>query len=393
MPVAQETVSPRERPLNALFSLVPLDEEADAVFDDPDNSDLVSILPSGRKVLDIGFHINPSSHNTLATLGRNDCDITIRHKEIAIKQCSFEIDDLSTGVVMFYDWSHSHTSKISHAEFELGRTRRMLVCAGLNTIISMEGPQGKLLSFKLEWILDEEKQQQAVQRQRGAIFRSWQDPRKARTRNDVDTVLASAFLTPQQAFKSFDELSMRHFPRQCLGKGTYGTVFRTIDLDSGRVMAVKNIPKVRGQDKALNKVKLEVEIMRRAKHVRFVCNRDRDEGLIDIQPRIAELITPQGWNSNTIYVEIFMGLDAGDLYNLVESGEFALDHVQERCVHHMLEALDFLAASQIVHRDVKPDNILYSPCLEGHWQAFNFRLADFGVSKFNGHAISYQGTE
>ncbi|KAL8809451.1 MAG: hypothetical protein Q9200_003398 [Gallowayella weberi] len=56
----------------------------------------------------------------------------------------------------------------------------------------------------------------------------------------------------------------------------------------------------------------------------------------------------------------------------------------------MLQALDFLAANNIVHRDVKPENILYStPLSESDYE---FQLGDFGLCNPYGNAKSQVST-
>lgn len=86
-----------------------------------------------------------------------------------------------------------------------------------------------------------------------------------------------------------------------------------------------------------------------------------------------------------------MSLEEGNLDGLSTDGKFTLTSGRpERCLQQMLSALDFLAYKGIVHRDVKPENILCSRSLEG--PGYHFRLSDFGVSKLAKYASSCQGT-
>ncbi len=86
-----------------------------------------------------------------------------------------------------------------------------------------------------------------------------------------------------------------------------------------------------------------------------------------------------------------MGLEEGDVRDLSKLDRFTLNSgLPERCLKQMLSALNFLACRDIVHRDVKPDNILFSRSLEG--PGYDFRLADFGVGKLVKFAYSCQGT-
>ena len=56
----------------------------------------------------------------------------------------------------------------------------------------------------------------------------------------------------------------------------------------------------------------------------------------------------------------------------------------------MLRALDFLAYNNIIHRDVKPDNILYTRT--GGDDVFQFQLGDFGLCNRYYNANSIVGT-
>ena len=103
-----------------------------------------------------------------------------------------------------------------------------------------------------------------------------------------------------------------------------------------------------------------------------------------------DLITSQGWDDEFSSIMIFMAREDDNLGNISADDRFTLASGRpSRCLQQMLSALDFLAYKGIVHRDVKPENILCSyRGLECH-----FRLSDFGVSKFAKDAHSYQGTK
>ena len=110
------------------------------------------------------------------------------------------------------------------------------------------------------------------------------------------------------------------------------------------------------------------------------------------KPNIADLITSQGWGDRCSSIEIFMGLEEGSVIDLSYSKRFTLPSgFPQSCLHQMLLALDFLALQGIVHRDVKPENILFSHSAEG--PGLHFRLTDFGVGKLEKDAYSRQGTD
>lgn len=87
---------------------------------------------------------------------------------------------------------------------------------------------------------------------------------------------------------------------------------------------------------------------------------------------------------------IFMGLQDGNLLLLIkDGGPFSLGDIGKAVLHHMLQALDYLAGKNIIHRDVKPENIIYKL---GEDQQYHFRLSDFGLSNFTINATSWSGT-
>ncbi len=261
---------------DALFLLVPNNPKAESVVDAEDNEHLVSFSAKGVKAFDIGFHINSQySTNTLVTLGRDNCDIFLKPTSISKIQCSFEIDDLNTGIVMLYDRSHSlstHVSGMNNRPFEAGRfPRKVLVHPGCNDKISMGGKKGDLIMFKIEWLLKEDQINRVTREHRDASKGSITNPRKTRTRDPTDTILPSMKMTPDQAFIQPSQLALRYLKRNMVGSGSYGCVWRVIGVDSGRVMAMKKFGRVPGSQEQVYvaRVRREVELMRRAKHVRL----------------------------------------------------------------------------------------------------------------------------
>lgn len=65
------------------------------------------------------------------------------------------------------------------------------------------------------------------------------------------------------------------------------------------------------------------------------------------------------------------------------------DDTLSQLLQQMLEALDYLAFRGLCHRDVKPDNILYTPIGDMKWI---FQLADFGLANQQDLARTYCGT-
>jgi serine/threonine protein kinase len=85
-----------------------------------------------------------------------------------------------------------------------------------------------------------------------------------------------------------------------------------------------------------------------------------------------------------------MGLKEGSLQSLIGSGcATPINDLGNSVFHHMLQALDFLARKGIIHRDVKPENILYVSREESQYV---FQLGDFGLCNHALIAATFAGS-
>jgi len=270
----------RPPPHLALFSLVPFEgnERAKLAIAHPSNARYLSTLPDGKEGLDVGFHFRSKSCTTLATLGRGvEADIYVEGSNIAKLQCSFELD-LGTGVVMFYDRSHGCTTQVfgkNAMPFEYQRTRKVLVQKGLNNIIGMGGERCNLYQFELKWHHDPIERGNAIENY-DAQQPSWgqeENTRLAQTMGEAPTDLPSRRNTRPHTPGS--TLRMRYLKvGNKLGSGQFGSVYKAIDVDSGRLMAIKILeqPVRASQQKdwkisLLYAMKREVEILSNISHV------------------------------------------------------------------------------------------------------------------------------
>ena len=358
----------------ALFSLIPLDKKtAEGIVDHPDNRHLVSFVPGaenhvnpeeeGRaRGLNIGFQIGSKSSYTLATIGRCG-DITVEGSSVSRIQCSFEIHE-DTKEIFLYDRSSSWTTQTfgeNAVPFERDRVPRRVVMAKkkANNYFGFGGVGCNLFQFQIYWHeRPSNLQEQIVSRE--------DHPRFTRTINDqIPTALASkrttrihtpAIHTPGNQGPA----KIRYYTKEKLGKGSFGEVWKAVDADSGKLFALKLVewPKQGIQSHGYTMLKREVEIFARMSH-----------------PNIVEFIAAQGFGET--HLEIFTALREGNIENLIEKELFLKETKwAEVLLRQMLQALDYLASEGIVHRDVKPANILYQS-LSG--SGYTFQLTDFGL--------------
>ncbi|KAH8727584.1 kinase-like domain-containing protein [Phaeosphaeriaceae sp. PMI808] len=362
----------------ALFSLKPINGRAHDVLAHPCNIHLVSTLSDGAPILDIGFNIRSKSCDTLATLGRGDTDIFVEGSSIAKVQCSFEID-LDSGVIMLYDRSNNLTTQVfgdNARPFEHGRCRRVVVQANLNTMVGMGGVGCDLVQFMLIWYPNPTQTIGKVKSLEYMPCGQDENPRFARTVDEAPTVSLS-----QRAMRihTLGERNLRIRYEKVgspLGSGQFGVVYKCIDVDLGKFMAVKVLTRPPGKSQEgwretlRYTLKHEVETLSNINH-----------------PHIVDYIASQGWDSQS--VEIFMGLKEGTLESIVESGDGLPASVANSLFPQMLQALDCLAYNGIVHRDVKPENILYVSQPGGQYQ---FQLEDFGLCNRVIDAVTFAGS-
>ncbi|KAJ5244027.1 hypothetical protein N7489_004123 [Penicillium chrysogenum] len=368
---------PTRRPL-PLFSLKPLNEQAKKVAEHPWNQHLASKSSDGTTVLDIGFHIRSCSHNTLATLGRGDTDIFVDGSNISKIQCSFEIEP-ATQLVMLYDRSHGQSTQVfgsNATPFEHGRLRQVVVQHLLNDVLGMGGIGKNAVQFQLMWKQNPSQTMEIVRNREGVRNDYMDNPRLARTTDDLETVPPSQMQTrihtpgPRQ-------LTMRYIKVDRLGAGQFGVVYKALNVDTGKFLAVKIIQRPeQASAQAAWEVSKYYALKREVEHLSRISH-----------PHIVDFITSQGWEGPS--AEIFMGLKDGTLESLIKGGDPNVQTIAACALHQMLQALDCLAANDIVHQDVKPENVLYT-ALPG--MQYHFQLGDFGLSNRGLVAKSTVGT-
>ncbi|MCJ1393952.1 hypothetical protein MMC18_006829 [Xylographa bjoerkii] len=157
-----------------------------------------------------------------------------------------------------------------------------------------------------------------------------------------------------------------------IGRGAYGEVCKASDIDSFRFLAVKIQLRTKSSESTI-RLKREIEAMSIISH-----------------PHIIDYL---GCETRDDSVHIFMGLKEGSYANLAEQTitPSITPGLSNLVLCDMLRALDFLATKNIVHRDVKPENILFVTTNNG--KDYSFQLSDFGLCNAVDRALSYVGTE
>ncbi|KAI6714622.1 hypothetical protein PZA11_007309 [Diplocarpon coronariae] len=156
---------------------------------------------------------------------------------------------------------------------------------------------------------------------------------------------------------SASNVNMRWQQGNFVGGGTFGSVYAAINLDSGQLMAVKEI---RLQDPTL---------------IPTIAGQIRDEmSILEVLDH-PNVVSYHGIEVHRDKVYIFMEYcSGGSLAGLLEHGRIEDEQVIMVYALQLLEGLAYLHESAIVHRDIKPENILLN-----HNGVIKY--VDFGASK------------
>lgn len=156
---------------------------------------------------------------------------------------------------------------------------------------------------------------------------------------------------------NFSKMSIRWQQGRFIGSGSFGTVYAAVNMDTGSVMAVKEIRMQDSQSmkQVLKAIKDEMTVLEMLKHPNIV----HYYGVEVHRDRVF------------IFMEYCQG---GSLARLLEYGRIEDEKVIQVYTMQMLEGLAYLHHMGVVHRDVKPENILLD-----HLGVIKF--VDFGAAK------------
>ncbi|GAA5829126.1 hypothetical protein JCM11251_004133 [Rhodosporidiobolus azoricus] len=159
------------------------------------------------------------------------------------------------------------------------------------------------------------------------------------------------------ASSSLSNISLRWQQGKFIGGGTFGNVYLAVNLDSGEELAVKEI---RFQD------------LQSAPHL---VKTIRDEMKVMEMLRHDNIVQYYGIEVHRDKVYIFEEYcPGGSLANLLEHGRIEDEIIIQIYALQMLSGLIYLHSQDVVHRDIKPDNIL----LDGNG---TIKFVDFGAAK------------
>eukprot|EP00798_Chlamydomonas_sp_ICE-L_P010707 gene10707-12408_t len=152
---------------------------------------------------------------------------------------------------------------------------------------------------------------------------------------------------------------VRYTPVSICGKGAYGLVCAARDNATGQMVAIKKIPKLYANRSDATRILREITLLRLLKN----------EDIVELH---YILLPPDLKRYEDLYVvfELF----ESDLHTVIGANDdLSADH-QKVFLYQMLRGLNFIHQSGVLHRDLKPKNILAnSNC--------RLKICDFGLAR------------
>ncbi len=153
---------------------------------------------------------------------------------------------------------------------------------------------------------------------------------------------------------------------ELLGRGGMATVYKGYQQEIDRYVAIKVLPPHPGQDpQFIERFRLEARTVARLQH-----------------PHILP-VYDYGVENDILYL-VMAYVEGGTLSDRIDHGPMAVSEV-EQMLRQIASALDYAHRQGVIHRDIKPDNILLDK--EGH-----ALLADFGIVKLIEGETNLTGT-
>ncbi|PNH00631.1 Cyclin-dependent kinase A-1 [Tetrabaena socialis] len=151
-----------------------------------------------------------------------------------------------------------------------------------------------------------------------------------------------------------------------VGEGTYGVVYRATDLSSGDKVAVKEMRPDESEEGVPSSALREIAILLELRHDNVV--------------RLRDVTRDQSAGPGSAKTQLFLVFDFldVDLHRLMHLNPHigGSPRLVKFLVYQMLSGLDYCHRRRILHRDLKPQNLLVD--LANHNR---LQIADFGLSR------------
>lgn len=181
-----------------------------------------------------------------------------------------------------------------------------------------------------------------------------------------------------------------------IGRGSFANVYKGVNTVSKSVIAIKSVQLSRLNEKLLENLDHEITILKKMKHPHIV-------SLLDTYktPSHFYLVMEYCSLGDLSYLSRKRKSNTADPHPIILSmfqrypctSEGGLhEDVSRHFLKQLASSLEFLRQNQLIHRDIKPQNLLLCPPLKskqlaseagikGHWDLPILQLADFGFAR------------
>ncbi|XP_019378201.1 PREDICTED: serine/threonine-protein kinase 36 isoform X2 [Gavialis gangeticus] len=146
----------------------------------------------------------------------------------------------------------------------------------------------------------------------------------------------------------------RYHVLEVIGEGSFGRVYKGRRKHSAQVVALKFIPKLGRSEKELRNLQREIEIMRGLHH-----------------PNIVQMLDSFETDKEVVVVTDYA---EGELFQILEDDGSLPEEQVQAIAAQLVSALYYLHSHRILHRDMKPQNILLG-------KGGVIKLCDFGFAR------------
>jgi len=156
------------------------------------------------------------------------------------------------------------------------------------------------------------------------------------------------------------EVYERYVQPKFVGQGAYGCVIQAYDNVTKQHIAIKKVIDIQEMD--------NIDAMRTLREMKICRHMIGHENIV----KLLEVLPPTVCDVNINEVYMVYEWMAGDLSKFIRSGALQDTHVMG-FTYQIIAALKYIHSAGIMHRDMKPSNILVNP--KG-----DIKLADFGLA-------------
>ncbi|KAI1347200.1 kinase-like protein [Xylaria sp. FL0043] len=379
-----------------LFHLVPANQVAYEALSHPDNKRYVSSSEDGGPLgLEVGYHVSSTARGHVITrLGRN-ADLILRQSSLGPPMSevhvAFEINPATELLILSVRSKRSLSVRFAAIRSPKEKAKEQQApqqgpgdtatedITGDGVILYGQNYKIFIASYEFDLLWwGESAKTLALQGYRESLQRL-QDVRSRDRPTEIDKSDALSWhMTRLNTAKASLFKDIPHL-RVIKGEGTYGIVYKGFDQASGNPFVIKviKLENYGNVEAARALVHREIKIMEKLRHAHII-----------------EYLGQQHFN--TPNPEIFMPLREGSLAGLIRSVEIRnynqTEHGQfcRNVLEQMLSAIDYLASQNLIHRDIKPDNILYDTLPDN--RGYHLQLADFGLANHRARAETVCGT-